>query len=187
MPSEKRLTANEVIALLDLKPLYAEGGVFRRTWESSETMRAETMRAETKTESARPVGTAIYALFSNEPDSFSALHRLDADEVWHHYLGDPLQVVLLPADGSHEVVILGDDLRAGQVPQLAIGRGTWMGACVRDGDEYALIGCTMAPGFVSAGFEGGMRADLLAGYPKAADWIERLTRNEYGGEQPQEQ
>jgi uncharacterized protein len=176
MAHASRLSTHEVIELLELKPLYAEGGVFRRTWESKEQIDG----------TSRPFGTAIYALFSNEVDSFSALHLLDADEVWHHYLGDPLSVVLLHPDGSHEVVILGDDLAAGHRPQLVIESGTWMGACVDNESEYALIGCTMAPGFVSEGFVGGMRADLLAKYPNASSWIDRLTREHYNGETPQE-
>ncbi len=170
-----RTSAADIIAMLELEPLIAEGGMFRRTWTSAEIA------------TDRPMGTAIYALFTNEEDSFSALHSLDADEVWHHYAGDPLSIVLLHLDGSHAIVVLGDDLAAGQRPQLTIAAGTWMGACVADDDDYALIGCTMSPGFVTRGYTGGMRADLLERYPGAASWIARLTRDDYAGERPQEQ
>jgi uncharacterized protein len=156
-------TAQSVAELLDLKPLGVEGGLFAQTW-----------RAESG--EARPAGTAIYALFTDEPDSFSALHRLDATEVWHHYLGDPLHVVLLHADGTHEVRVLGTDLLHGERPQLIIEAGTWMGAFVPSPGEYTLIGCTMAPGFVGSAYEGGVQADLLATHPAAVELITRLTR-----------
>jgi uncharacterized protein len=152
-----------IAELLGLKPLGVEGGLFAQTW-----------RSENGDE--RPAGTAIYALFTDEPDSFSALHRLDATEVWHHYLGDPLHVVLLRTNGTHETRVLGTDLATGQRPQLVIEAGTWMGAYVPSPGRYTLLGCTMAPGFVGSAYEGGVRADLLATYPAAADLITRLTR-----------
>jgi uncharacterized protein len=157
------MTAESIAEQLGLQPLGVEGGLFTQTW-----------RAENGDK--RPAGTAIYALFTDEPDSFSALHRLDATEVWHHYLGDPLHVVLLHADGTHEVRILGTDLLNNQRPQLVIGGGTWMGAYVPSPGRYTLIGCTMAPGFVGSAYEGGGQAFLLAAYPAAASLITRLTR-----------
>lgn len=159
----QQVTAEAIAELLGLKPLGVEGGLFAQTWRSE-------IGAE------RPAGTAIYALFTDEPDSFSALHRLDATEVWHHYLGDPLHVVQLHADGTQEVRILGNDLLNHQRPQLVIEAGTWMGAYVPSPGRYSLIGCTMAPGFVDTTYEGGVQAELLASYPAAADLITRLTR-----------
>jgi uncharacterized protein len=160
---QKRVGAESIAKLLGLKPLGVEGGLFAQTW-----------RAESG--EARPAGTAIYALFTNEPDSFSALHRLDATEVWHHYIGDPLHVVLLHANGAHEVRVLGTDLLHGERPQLIIETGTWMGAFVPSPGQYTLIGCTMVPGFVGSAYEGGLRDELLITYPAAAELITRLTR-----------
>lgn len=159
------LDAAAITQLLDLHPLAVEGGLFRRTWAARETV-----------DGSRPAGTAIYALFTDEPDSFSAIHRLDADEVWHFYLGDPLVVELF--DGAHTTVVLGPDLLAGERPQLVIVAGCWMGARVRDGGRYTLIGCTMAPGFTGHGYEGGEHSALVAQYPDPASVhaIERLTR-----------
>ena len=159
----QKTPAQSIAELLGLKPLGVEGGLFAQTW-----------RSEIGEE--RPAGTAIYALFTDEPDSFSALHRLDATEVWHHYLGDPLHVVQLHADGTHEVRMLGNDLLNDQRPQLVIEAGTWMGAYVPSPGRYTLIGCTMAPGFVGTAYEGGVQAELLASYPAATDLISRLTR-----------
>ena len=157
------MSAQEIVDVLGLKPLGVEGGLFAQTWQATN-------------DTGRPAGTAIYAFFTNEPDSFSAIHRLDATEVWHHYLGDPLHVVLLHPDGTHEVQVLGTDLRDGQRPQLIIEAQTWMGAYVPEPGKYSLIGCTMAPGFVGDAYEGGVQADLLVAYPQAGDLIVRLTR-----------
>jgi uncharacterized protein len=157
------MSAQEIVDLLGLKPLGVEGGLFAQTWQANN-------------DTGRPAGTAIYALFTNEPDSFSAIHRLDATEVWHHYLGDPLHIVLLHPHGTHEVQVLGTNLLDGQRPQLIIEAQTWMGAYVPGPGRYSLIGCTMAPGFVGDAYEGGVQADLLAAYPQAADLIVRLTR-----------
>lgn len=157
------LSAPVIADLLGLKPLGVEGGLFAQTWRSKEG-------------GDRPAGTAIYALFTSETDSFSSFHRLDATEVWHHYLGDPLHVVLLHSHGTYEIQTLGTDLLRGQTLQLIIEPGTWMGAYVPAPGSYTLIGCTMAPGFVGAAYEGGVREDLLAAYPQAAELITRLTR-----------
>jgi len=103
-------------------------------------------------------------------------HRLDADELWHFYLGDALEILLLRADGSHLTATLGQDLRAGHLPQLVVTQGTWMGASLAPGGSYALIGCTMSPGFQSPGYEGGERRQLCEAYPSAAEAIVALTR-----------
>ena len=159
------LSAEQIVDRLSLRPLEVEGGQFRQSWRSAATAA-----------DGRPVGTAIYALFTDDADSFSALHRLDADEVWHFYLGDPLEVALLHDDGSHTTVLLGPDLLGGQHVQFVVTAGTWMGAHVADGGRFSLIGTPMAPGFVSNCYEGGTRADLAARYPAATAIIERLTR-----------
>ena len=161
--SPQSLRAQIIVEVLNLKPLGVEGGLFAQTWSANNG-------------ADRPAGTAIYALFTDEPDSFSALHRLDATEVWHHYLGDPLHVALLHTDGTHEVRTLGSDLLNGQRPQLIIQAGTWMGAYVPSPGSYTLIGCTMAPGFVGNAYEGGVQTELLTAYPAAAELIARLTR-----------
>lgn len=159
------LGADAIIELLELHPLEVEGGQFRRTWVSAET-----------SSDGRPIGTAIYALFTDDPDSFSALHRLDAEEVWHHYFGAPLVLHLF--DTQHREVMLGSDLAAGYRPQVVVPAGCWMGAHVNDGADvgYTLIGCTMSPGFVGSSYQGGRRDDLVAAYPDAVAVIHRLTR-----------
>jgi predicted cupin superfamily sugar epimerase len=104
------------------------------------------------------------------------MHRLPTDEVYHFYLGDPVEMLLLHADGRAENHTLGPDLLHGQHVQFVVPHGVWQGSRLRDGGRYALLGTTMAPGFDPNGYEGGSREKLTAQYPVAADAIRRLTR-----------
>jgi hypothetical protein len=97
---------------------------------------------------ARSASTAIYFLLDAE--SFSALHRVSSDEVWHHYDGAPVDLHLIAQDGEHLVLCLGKDLDGGQRPQHVVPAGVWQAAVPR-GD--ALCGCTVAPGFDFDDFE----------------------------------
>lgn len=165
------LTADALIRLLHLAPLPVEGGHFRQTWRSEVTMGTGSGDGRD-----RPAGTAIYYLLTDAPDSFSALHRLPTDEVYHFYLGDPVELLMLHPDGRAGSAVLGHDLAAGQCVQLVVPRGTWQGSRVVPGGRVALLGTTMAPGFDAADYEGGTRADLVARYPSAAPLIVALTR-----------
>lgn len=168
------MTAARLIELLGLEPLPVEGGFFRQTWVSRDVIAAAAL--PDRHARAKPAGTAIYYLLSDEPDSFSALHRLPTDEVYHFYLGDPVQMLMLHPDGRIETALLGPDLLAGQRVQHVVPRGVWQGSRLSDGGRCALLGTTMAPGFDVADYEGGARDALVARYPAAADAITRLTR-----------
>ncbi len=148
------MRASEIIDLLGLEPLAAEGGHFARTWRDEN-------------------GTGIYYLM--QPEEFSAMHRLHAPELWHHYAGAAVEMLLLAPDGSLATPILGDDLRQGQRPCVAVPAGTWMGAATTG--DWSLVGTTMAPPFEPEGFELGTASDLISRYPAAADKISRLVRN----------
>ncbi|MGP4007916.1 cupin domain-containing protein [Streptomyces sp. 4N124] len=158
------MTPEDLIAHYGLQPIPREGGLFRQTWAGPE-------RAD-----GRPDGTAIVALLTAAPDDFSALHRLPTDEVWHFYLGDPLQLLLLAPDGTSRTVVLGPDVLGGQHPQFTVPARTWMGARVVAGGAWALFGCTMAPGFAYQDYEHGDVADLTARYPAEAARIVELCR-----------
>jgi predicted cupin superfamily sugar epimerase len=164
-------TVDELIALLHLQPLLPEGGFFRETYRSTDRLPAATLP---RFGLEKAVHTAIYYLLT--PQTFSALHRLPTDEVFHFYLGDPvLQLHLMPDGGGH-IVTLGTDLAAGQRPQVVVPRGVWQGSCLAPGGTLALMGTTMAPGFDFSDYEACERERLLAEYPVHADWIRRLTR-----------
>jgi predicted cupin superfamily sugar epimerase len=151
------LTAARLVELLGLEPLPVEGGHYRETWRSA-------------------AGSAIYYLLTAEPDSFSALHRLPTDEVYHFYLGDPVQMLMLHPDGRSESVLLGPRIESGERVQHVVPAGVWQGSRLRDGGRFALLGTTLAPGFDPADYDGGVGGELCAAYPQAAEAIRKLTR-----------
>ncbi|CAL9522747.1 hypothetical protein SUDANB145_03854 [Streptomyces sp. enrichment culture] len=157
-------TPEDLVAHYGLEPIPREGGLFRRTW------------AGPGRPDGRPEGTAIVALLTARPDDFSALHRLPVDEIWHHYLGDPLGLLLLAPDGTARTAVLGPDVLGGQHVQLTVPAGTWMGGRVAEGGAWTLFGCTMAPGFTYADYDHGDQAELTARYPAEAARIAELCR-----------
>jgi predicted cupin superfamily sugar epimerase len=156
------MTAEHLIAALGLAPLSVEGGWYR-----------ETYRSTTAWPSGKSASTAIYYLLT--PDTFSALHRLPTDEIYHFYAGDPVELLLLGPEDA-QVVLLGADVPAGQVPQVVVPAGTWQGSWLRPGGRFALLGTTMAPGFDFADYQPGQRDELRAQYPAWHEWIDRLCR-----------
>jgi predicted cupin superfamily sugar epimerase len=158
--------AEEIVRALALSP-HPEGGFYRETWRSALLLRDLPHGA------ARRASTAIYFLLP--AGSFSALHRVASDEVWHHYLGDPLELHELDDAGAHTVVRLGRDLAQGQRPQHVVPGGWWQ-AAVPIGDRYALCGCTVAPGFDFADFEMPSRGEITRMFPQHAELVARLSR-----------
>lgn len=173
MPSKPPV--GEITNLLNLRPLPDEGGLFVQTYVSKEWIPGANLPERYKGQ-AKPFGTAIFYLLTNDLDSFSALHRLPTDEIYHFYLGDPVEMLLLYADGSTRKVILGQNILDGQFVQWVVPRGVWQGSYLLPGGEYALLGTTMAPGFTPDDYEPGERDFLLTQYPQEADLIRRLTR-----------
>ena len=132
-----RLTAADVIRLLDLKP-HPEGGCF-----------SESFRDERQTATGRAASTAIYFLLARGERSH--WHRVDAVEVWHWYAGAPLALDIAPLPGRIERLTLGCDLVAGERPQAAVPAQAWQAAQTLG--DWTLVGCTVAPGFEFTGFE----------------------------------
>jgi predicted cupin superfamily sugar epimerase/quercetin dioxygenase-like cupin family protein len=176
LPAAPAGPAAELIAHYQMAKIPHEGCWFAVTYVSADRLAPGALPARYAT--ARVAGTAIYALVTRE--DFSALHRLATDEIWHHYVGDPIELFLLKPDGSAETVILGPDFKAGQHPQFTVPAGVWMAARPRRDhpEAYALFGCTLAPGFDYADYEPGHRADLQARYPAHAALIAAFTREE---------
>jgi predicted cupin superfamily sugar epimerase len=167
------MTADEIKQLLQLEAHPCEGGYFRQTWKSEEEIPQPALPS--RYSSARAAGTAIYYLL--EPSTFSEMHRLISDEVFHFYYGDPVEMLQLWPDGSSRVVRLGSDLASGVLPQLVVPKGVWQGSRLVQGGSVALIGCTVSPGFDYADYETGVRAELIAEYRESAELIEILTRH----------
>lgn len=155
------LTAEAVIRALGLQPHPVEGGHFRETYRSGGVIPAVALPSH---DADRSVSTAIYYLLTGP--AVSEMHRLPGDEVFHFYLGDPLETLLLSPNGGASMVTLGSDLTTGQVPQLVIPAGTWQGSVRVAGPHgFTLIGATMAPGFDYADYERGQRDALTARWP----------------------
>jgi predicted cupin superfamily sugar epimerase len=155
--------ARAIIELLGLAP-HPEGGFYREMFRSP-------LDVDTQ-EGHRAASTAIYFLLPG--GTLSALHRVRSDEVWHHYGGDPVALHIL-RDGSHQILRLGRDLAGGERPQQVVVAGV-LQAAVPSGSDYALCGCTVAPGFDFADFEMPSRAELTAQMPALRDAIAKLTR-----------
>jgi predicted cupin superfamily sugar epimerase len=172
MNSKERamLSADDVIRRLNLQPHPKEGGFFRETYRATES--TPTSALAKGYSGPRSHGTAIYYLLT--PNTFSALHRLRSDEVFHFYLGSPVRMLQLSANGGAEIV-LGANLERDEVPQIVVPRGVWQGSFLEPGGEFALLGCTVAPGFDYDDYEHGDRNRLVDEYPDFRKLIERLT------------
>jgi predicted cupin superfamily sugar epimerase len=160
------MTAEQIKTLLKLEPHPIEGGSFRRTYTSEYTL--EMPRG------TRAIGSAIYYLL--EPGTFSELHLLDSDEIFHFYFGDPVEMLqLYPSRGSG-VLTLGHDLSAGQHVQVLVPAGTWQGMRLIGNGKVALLGCTVSPGFNYSDYHNASFAELAAKWPEQAERIKALTR-----------
>ena len=170
--------ARQLIDALKMEPIPQEGAWFALTYHSADALDAKNLPARYHG-GDRLAGSAIYALETTH--DFSALHKLQTDEIWHFYGGDPIEMLLLYPDGHGEVVMIGPDVLHGQHPQFVVPRGVWQGSRpLGDGpDAYAFFGDTLAPGFDPRDFEIGYRDELQQQYPKFADHIARLTRAEF--------
>jgi uncharacterized protein len=176
----ERLRAEDVKRLLGLQPHPREGGWFVRTYEADELISAEKF-SDGRYDSPRRTGTAIYYLL--EPDTFSEMHVLASDEIFHHYAGDAVEMLQLHPDGSSRRVVIGKDLRAGERPQVAVPHGVWQGSRLlasaqetAEAHGWALLGCTVSPGFEFADYQSAPRTELIARWPGEADMIAALTR-----------
>ncbi len=164
-------TAEECIAFLKLQPHPKEGGYFRETYRAAESISLNCLQGRYK--GARSHSTAIYYLLT--PDTFSALHRLASDEIFHFYLGDPVRMLQLTPQGIGQSIVLGPNILQGQQVQVSVPRGVWQGSVLEPGGKFALMGCTVAPGFDYVDYECGNRPELVAMYPQFTDLITRLT------------
>ena len=160
------MTADQIKSLLHLEPHPVEGGWFRRTYTSAGSVQLP--------RGLRAQGTAIYYLL--EAGTFSEMHVLASDEIFHFYLGDPVEMLQLLPDGSSAVFTLGPDLAAGQHVQLVVPAGVWQGTRLIADGKVALLGCTVTPGFDFADYRNASAEELIAKWPAEAERIRKLTR-----------
>ena len=151
---------------------HPEGGYFRQTYRAEMTIAREALPAGYR--GPRAASTAIYFLL--DADDFSAFHRLRSDEVWHFYAGAPVSVHVIDPAGEYSKILLGNDPAAGQRFQAVVPAGCWFASHVEGWKSWALVGCTVAPGFEFEDFEMAKREELAAEYPQHRAILERLTR-----------
>jgi uncharacterized protein len=164
-------TTEELIRHLNLQPHPKEGGFFRETYRADDVWPLSALPARYGSE--RHASTAIYYLLT--PATFSALHRLQTDEIFHFYLGSPVRMLQLLPNGMGRTIVLGSDLLAGQQVQVVVPRGVWQGSLLEPGGAFALLGCTVAPGFEYADYESATRNEMVERYPTFAELIAQLT------------
>jgi uncharacterized protein len=159
------------IRKLYLEP-HPEGGYYRQTYKAAMVLPKESL-LPTFT-GPRPASTAIYFLLEGE--NFSAFHRLRSDELWHFYQGETLLIHVIEADGRYFTIQLGTDTDAGDVFQDVVKAGCWFASEVKGGKAFALVGCTVAPGFDFEDFELAEREELMRSYSQHRGLVPRLTR-----------
>lgn len=157
---------------LDLQP-HPEGGYFKETYRSAKKIPQESLGNSYSGD--RNVATCIYFLLDS--DSFSALHRIQQDEIWHFYEGSTLEIHEIDLEGKYSCTKVGTDFQKGERPQYVVPAGHWFGATVVEKDSYSLVGCTVAPGFDFDDFEMASQNQLLKQYPEHEAIIKKLTRS----------
>jgi uncharacterized protein len=168
---QSMLTAEQIRQVLKMQPHPIEGGYFAETYRSAGRVPHTALSGYPGN---RSLSTAIYYLLT--PDTFSAMHRVRGDEMFHFYLGDPVEMLHLKPDGTAEVLVLGQDIASGMRLQHNVPGGVWQGSRLKAGGKYALLGTTMAPGFEYEDYETGKRQELIERYPQHTQLITALTR-----------
>lgn len=166
------MTAEELIQFLGLELLPIEGGYYRQTYRSDEVIPQPALPRRYVVD--HPVGSCIYYLLTKT--TFSAFHSLLSDETFHFYMGDPVEVVELHPNGDCSTTVLGQDIFNGQKVQHTIFRGTFQSSYIRPGGEWALLGCSLAPGWDDCDYVVGNWEQLLRSHPKHHQIIMRMTR-----------
>ncbi len=162
--------AKEYIQELQLKK-HPEGGYFKEIYRSGELISADKLPKRFK--SSRSFSTSIYFLL--EGNQFSSFHKLQSDEIWHFYDGVSIIIYIIDIDGNLEEKKLGPNLNEGEKFQFTIKAGDWFAAELTDKKGFALIGCTVSPGFDFNDFELGKRNELIKRFPNHSELINMLT------------
>lgn len=150
---------------------HPEGGYFKEVYRSEELIPKEGL-AERFPDS-RNVSTSIYYLLEGE--NISHFHKIKSDEIWHFYAGTTLLLHQIDSEGKYSCINVGNNLEKGEVPQALVRNGNWFAAEVENKYSYALVGCTVAPGFDFADFELAVQKDLFNRFPQHEDLIKRFT------------
>lgn len=150
---------------------HPEGGFYKETYRSKDVILQSELSSRYNGD--RTASTAIYFLLRSE--DISHLHKIDSDEMWHFYAGSALTVHMLDEAGLYTNYSIGADPEKDQAFQAVVPAGIWFGSTVDTPDSYALVGCTVAPGFEFSGFQMAKKADMLLAYPEHTKLLNRIT------------
>lgn len=156
---------------LNLQP-HPEGGYFKETYRADEGISSGALPRRFNGD--RSFSTSIYYLL--QQGDFSAFHRIKSDECWHFYAGQTLLIHIIVNNGNYNFVHLGDNLSAGEVFQFVVPALSWFAVELATNSQYALTGCTVAPGFDFNDFVMGDKRILIAAFPQHKSIITRLSR-----------
>ena len=157
-------TTEQIISHFNLVK-HPEGGFYRETYRSNQEM---------DWNGKHNISTCIYYLLTSE--TFSAFHRIRQDEIWHFYEGSTIEMHLISPQGNYKIVEIGNDFEKNQVPQFVVPASYWFGAVAKG--EFALVGCTVSPGFDFNDFEIANRTQLQIQFPALKKIIELFTRQD---------
>ena len=158
-----------LINKLNLKA-HPEGGFFKETYRCNESVKKENLPARFSGDRAH--STSIYFLLTSE--NYSAFHKIQSDEMWHHYEGSTLEIYSIDENGKLTIHALGKDLENNEQPQIVIKAGEWFGSKIKEKDSYVLVGCTVSPGFDFEDFVIADKNKLLEKFPQHKEVIEKL-------------
>ncbi len=165
------ISQQSIIEALNLQP-HPEGGFFKETYRSQGEIPKEDLPQMFN--GKRNYATGIYFLISS--DAFSAFHKVNQDEMWHFYLGSPITLHQINPKGDYQKIIIGSDIFSNQQLQYTVPGNCWFAAEVEAKNGFALVGCTVSPGFDFADFNLASRGELISTFPQHQTLIERLTR-----------
>jgi len=159
---------SEVITKLGLVPLPEEGGYYKETYRSKRFIQSDDLGKKTEC-------TAIYYLITE--DSFSALHAVDQDEIFHFYAGNTVEMFQIDEKGNGKLINIGNKIFEDETPQVIVPHGVWQGTKLKDprNGSWALLGCTVAPGFEFQNFHIKSREDLIIQFPDHKELITKYT------------
>lgn len=160
-----------IIEKLGLIP-HPEGGYYKETYRGKTEISQDNLGVAY--DGSRNTATMIYYLLT--ADTFSAFHRIIQDEAWHFYNGSTIHLHCISPVGIHTEHRIGLDFEKGEVPQLMVEGGDWFAASIIEGGDYALVGCTVSPGFDFRDFDLADRSKLTAQFPAHTELIKSYTR-----------
>jgi len=161
----------KIVEVLGLQP-HPEGGYYKEVYRSKGDISQGCLDGQF--EGARNYSTSIYFMLTS--DTFSAFHRIKQDEIWHFYQGSPIRLHTISPAGLHQEHTIGSDILNGQQPQMVVPAGYWFAAEVVEKDAFALVGCTVSPGFDFRDFELADQDSLIDEFPEHAELIGEFTR-----------